>query len=47
MDEDQSVPSFHGLSKVEMGATEAYKRLRISDVKISDDHVIANFVSCV
>jgi hypothetical protein len=50
MDEDQStgeVPSFHGLSNAEMDAPEAYKRLRITDVHISDDLVIANFISCV
>ena len=47
MDEDQStgeVPSFHGLSNIEMNATKAYERLRITDIRIPDHLIISNFV---
>ena len=32
---------------IEMDTTEAFHRLRISDFSISDDAIIASFVSCV
>jgi hypothetical protein len=37
----------YGLTNKEMNASEAYKRLRITNVALPDDLVIANFVSCV
>lgn len=38
---------FDEFNNVEMDAPEAYRRLRINDVNLSDDLIIASFVSCV